>query len=159
QPKRGEPLLIDIDLEARNIGQFAKAHLSELGVRVRRREKLVTRSRKLRRRHAAGVLDLHRKTARLTKSTDRPWHQRKHLSIAQAAKGRRGALNNCVSRILAAPALGIVGKIDEGLAGILASRSLAAAGDRKIGLHIAPIVAAQEIAFDRALGLNRPNLG
>src|SRR5262249_41739094 len=82
----GETLLIDIELEAGDVGQLAETHLAELGIRVRCREQLIARRSKPFGRHASGILELHRKAAGLPQSADRSGDQREYLRVAKPAE-------------------------------------------------------------------------
>ena len=97
--------------------------MRQLAGRHWRRDKLVAHLCELLLRHAAGILEFHGEAARLTKSADRGRDQHEDLRITKSAECGGRALHYGVGAILTSLALAVVGKADEGLAGILAAQA------------------------------------
>src|SRR5262249_37333467 len=146
-------------LEAGDVGQLTEPHLGELWIRIGGREQLVTSRGKLIRRHAARVLQLHRKTAGLAEAADGAGNQSEDLGVAQPAERSRRALDDRIRAVAAARSLVIIGEVDERLTRILARRALAAAGDGEIGFDVPSFVALEEIVLDLVLDLERAGHG
>ena len=135
-------------MKAGDVRQLAGADLRQLRVGRGHPEQPVTRRLELVVGHAAGVLDLHGEAAGGAEAADRRRNQRENLRIAQAAECRGRTRGDRVGVVLLALALVKFGKVDERLAGVLASRAQAAAGDGEVGPHILALGTVEEIILD-----------
>ena len=129
EPERGDPLLVHVDVEAGDVGQFAEANRRELGVGRGGGEQLVARILEVLLAHAVRVQQFHGEAGRIAEAADRARHQREDLRITKAAEGGGRALDDGVGGVLRALALIVVGEVDVGLAAVLAAGAAAAAGD------------------------------